>query len=162
MQRNTDVDPTFTILIALTTPTKDEDTVSKAYGVKIISPMGSHTIGKQIVELVDSQLQQPKLEEAKAEAKVEPNPSPKPEPAMELKQATESPTKESESAQEVKQHKESATKSEEQEREAQEELEETRRTTVNDMGSDEEQAPESAQGTNSAEHSHNDWDSESF
>lgn len=49
-----DVDPTFTLLIALTPPTKDEETVSKAYGVQIISPSGSNSIGKQIVELVDS------------------------------------------------------------------------------------------------------------
>lgn len=49
-----DVDPTFTILIALTPPTKDEESVSKAYGVKIISPTNTDPIGKQIVELVKS------------------------------------------------------------------------------------------------------------
>lgn len=49
-----DVDPAFTILIALTPPTKDEESVSRAYGVKIISPTSTNTIGKQIVELVDS------------------------------------------------------------------------------------------------------------
>jgi uncharacterized CHY-type Zn-finger protein len=48
-----DVDPNFTVLIALTPPTREEETVSKAYGVKIVSPTGMSTIGKQIVELVD-------------------------------------------------------------------------------------------------------------
>ena len=87
-------DPTFTILIALTTPTKDEETVSKAYGVKIVSPMGSHTIGKQIVELVDSQLQQAKPEEMKIESKAESNIFP--EPVIELKQGKEDTPKEPE------------------------------------------------------------------
>ena len=49
-----DVDPAFTILITLTPPTKDEESVSRAYGVKIISPTSTNTIGKQIVELVNS------------------------------------------------------------------------------------------------------------
>ena len=49
-----DVDPTITLLIALTPPTKEEETVSKAYGVKIISPLANRSVGKQIIELVDS------------------------------------------------------------------------------------------------------------
>jgi uncharacterized OB-fold protein len=95
-----DVDPTFTILIALTMPTKDEDTVSKAYGVKIISPMGSHTIGKQIAELVDSHLQQTIPVEAKVKSKVESSPSPNPEPVMELKQEIERHSEKPDSEQE--------------------------------------------------------------
>ncbi len=59
-----DIDPTFTLLIALSPPTKDEETVSKAYGVKIISATGSLSIGSQIVELVDSLAKpEPKAEE---------------------------------------------------------------------------------------------------
>ena len=49
-----DVDPAITILIALTPPTKDEESVSRAYGVKIISPTSANPIGKQIVELVNA------------------------------------------------------------------------------------------------------------
>ncbi|MGI0091635.1 MAG: hypothetical protein ACREBS_08000, partial [Nitrososphaerales archaeon] len=50
-----DVDPTFTLLIALTPPSKEEEAVSKAYGVRILSSVGSRSIGEQIVELIDSQ-----------------------------------------------------------------------------------------------------------
>lgn len=49
-----DVNPAFTILIALTPPTKDEEGVSRAYGVKIIAPTTSNPIGRQIAELVNS------------------------------------------------------------------------------------------------------------
>lgn len=49
-----DVNPAFTILIALTPPTKDEESVSRAYGVKIVSPTSLNPIGKQILELVNS------------------------------------------------------------------------------------------------------------
>ena len=49
-----DVDPTFTLLIALTPPSKEEEAVSKAYGVMILSSIESHSIGQQIIELVSS------------------------------------------------------------------------------------------------------------
>jgi uncharacterized CHY-type Zn-finger protein len=57
-----DVDPNLTVLIALTPPTREEETVSRAYGVKIVSPTSMSTIGKQIVELVDSNTAQEKPE----------------------------------------------------------------------------------------------------
>ncbi len=48
-----DVDPTFTLLIALTPPSKEEEGVSKAYGVMIISSTGNRSIGEQIIDLVN-------------------------------------------------------------------------------------------------------------
>lgn len=48
-----DVDPTFTLLIALTPPSKEEEAVSKAYGVMIISSTGTRSIGEQIIDLVN-------------------------------------------------------------------------------------------------------------
>ena len=65
-----DVDPTLTLLIALTPPTKEEESVSKAYGVKIVSPSGKATIGKQIIDLVDS-TRQSLSNEDKADARRE-------------------------------------------------------------------------------------------
>ena len=46
-----DVDPTFTLLIAISPPSKEEEAVSKAYGVKILSSAGGHSIAEQIVGL---------------------------------------------------------------------------------------------------------------
>jgi len=48
-----DVDPTFTLLIALTPPSKEEEAVSKAYAVTIVSSSGSRSIGEQIIDLVN-------------------------------------------------------------------------------------------------------------
>lgn len=48
-----DVDPTFTLLIALTPPSKEEEAVSKAYAVTIVSSTGSRSIGEQIIDLVN-------------------------------------------------------------------------------------------------------------
>jgi uncharacterized CHY-type Zn-finger protein len=50
-----DIDPTQTLLIALSPPTKEEEAVSKAYGVKILSSSGSSPIGEQIGKLLESQ-----------------------------------------------------------------------------------------------------------
>ena len=51
-----DVDPTFTLLIALTPPSKEEEAVSKAYGVMILSSTGTQSIGEQIIGLVEAHL----------------------------------------------------------------------------------------------------------
>jgi hypothetical protein len=48
-----DVDPTFTLLIALTPPSKEEEAVSKAYGVMILSSTAERSIGEQIIDLVN-------------------------------------------------------------------------------------------------------------
>ncbi len=50
-----DIDPTLTLLIALTPPSKEEEAVSKAYGVKILSYAGLSSLGEQIIELLESQ-----------------------------------------------------------------------------------------------------------
>lgn len=68
-----DVDPAFTILIALTPPTRDEESVSRAYGVKIISPTSANPIGKQIVEFVNSP--QPKANDETEESKADTSPT---------------------------------------------------------------------------------------
>jgi uncharacterized CHY-type Zn-finger protein len=52
-----DIDPTFTLLIALSAPTKEEEAVSKAYGVKILYSAGMKSIGEQIVKLVEGEKQ---------------------------------------------------------------------------------------------------------
>ena len=49
-----DIDPTFTLLIALTPPSKEEEAVSKAYGVQILYSSGLMSIGDQISKLVDA------------------------------------------------------------------------------------------------------------
>jgi len=59
-----DVDPTFTLLIALTPPSKEEEAVSKAYGVMIISSTGTRSIGEQIIDLVNHYFGQTKEETA--------------------------------------------------------------------------------------------------
>jgi Thaumarchaeal output domain 1 len=46
-----DIDPTLTILVALTPPSKEQDAVSKAYGVKILSSGNFDSIGQEIVQL---------------------------------------------------------------------------------------------------------------
>ena len=46
-----DVDPTFTLLIALSPPSKEEEAVSKAYGVKILSSAGGRSVAEQIVSM---------------------------------------------------------------------------------------------------------------
>jgi len=61
-----DVDPTFTLLIALTPPSKEEEAVSKAYGVMIVSSTGTKSIGEQIIDLVNEY-----FEKSKPEAKEE-------------------------------------------------------------------------------------------
>jgi uncharacterized CHY-type Zn-finger protein len=52
-----DIDPTFTLLISLSAPSKEEEAVSKAYGVKILYSAGMTPIGDQILKLVDSEKQ---------------------------------------------------------------------------------------------------------
>ncbi len=47
-----DIDPTLTLLIALTPPSKEEEAVSKAYGVTILSYGGLSSLGEQIVDLL--------------------------------------------------------------------------------------------------------------
>jgi hypothetical protein len=59
-----DVDPTFTLLIALTPPSKEEEAVSKAYGVMIVSSNGSRSIGEQIIDLVNDYFQKSRIETA--------------------------------------------------------------------------------------------------
>ncbi len=48
-----DIDPTVTLLIALTPPTKEEEAVSRAYGVKIISSTGLGSFGGNILDLME-------------------------------------------------------------------------------------------------------------
>ncbi len=48
-----DIDPTFTLLIALSPPSKEEEAVSKAYGVKILFSSGKTPVGEQILKLVE-------------------------------------------------------------------------------------------------------------
>lgn len=59
-----DVDPTFTLLIALTPPSKEEEAVSKAYGVMIVSSTGSRSIGEQIIDLVNEYFQKGEPEQS--------------------------------------------------------------------------------------------------
>jgi Thaumarchaeal output domain 1 len=49
-----DIDPTYTLLIALSAPSKEEEAVSKAYGVKILYSSGGVPIGEQILKFIDS------------------------------------------------------------------------------------------------------------
>ncbi len=46
-----DIDPTITLLIALTPASKEQEAVSKAYGVKILSSGSFDSIGEEIVQL---------------------------------------------------------------------------------------------------------------
>ena len=55
-----DVDPTFTLLIALTPPSKEEEAVSKAYGVMILSSTAERSIGEQIIDLVNEHFEKSK------------------------------------------------------------------------------------------------------
>lgn len=48
-----DIDPTYTLLIALSPPSKEEEAVSKAYGVKILHSSANAPIGEQIVKLIE-------------------------------------------------------------------------------------------------------------
>jgi uncharacterized CHY-type Zn-finger protein len=48
-----DIDPTLTLLISLNPPSKEEEAVSKAYGVKILYSAGMTSIGDQILKLVE-------------------------------------------------------------------------------------------------------------
>ena len=64
-----DVDPTFTLLVALTPPSKEEEAVSKAYGVMILSSQGARSIGDQIVDLVNAYFEE--SEKAEKEKKRE-------------------------------------------------------------------------------------------
>jgi uncharacterized CHY-type Zn-finger protein len=48
-----DIDPTYTLLIALSAPSKEEEAVSKAYGVKILYSAGTSSIAEQITKLVE-------------------------------------------------------------------------------------------------------------
>jgi hypothetical protein len=57
-----DVDPTFTLLIALTPPSKEEEAVSKAYGVMILSSTTNRSIGEQIIDLVNEYFEKSKGE----------------------------------------------------------------------------------------------------
>jgi uncharacterized CHY-type Zn-finger protein len=50
-----DIDPTLTLLISLNAPSKEEEAVSKAYGVKILYSAGMTSIGDQILKLAESQ-----------------------------------------------------------------------------------------------------------
>jgi hypothetical protein len=50
-----DVDPSFTLLISLSPPSKEEEAVSKAYGVKILSSVAGHSVADQIVALTVSE-----------------------------------------------------------------------------------------------------------
>ena len=47
-----DIDPTFTLLISLSPPSKEEEAVSKAYGVKILYSSGSTPVADQILKLI--------------------------------------------------------------------------------------------------------------
>jgi predicted RNA-binding Zn-ribbon protein involved in translation (DUF1610 family) len=47
-----DIDPTLTFLITLTPASKEEEAVSKAYGVQILYATGAHSIGEQLMELL--------------------------------------------------------------------------------------------------------------
>lgn len=48
-----DIDPTLTLLISLSAPSKAEEAVSKAYGVKILFPSGTVPLGEQIIRLLE-------------------------------------------------------------------------------------------------------------
>jgi hypothetical protein len=48
-----DIDPTLTLLIALTPPSKEQEAVSKAYGVKILSSGTFDLVGAEIVKLAE-------------------------------------------------------------------------------------------------------------
>ena len=49
-----DIDPSFTLLITLSPPTKDQDAVATAYGVRILYAAGLIPIAQQIVDLMGS------------------------------------------------------------------------------------------------------------
>jgi hypothetical protein len=68
-----DVDPTFTLLIALTPPSKEEEAVSKAYGVMIVSSSGTRSIGEQIIDLVNNYFEGSKSEPPAEEQKISPS-----------------------------------------------------------------------------------------
>ena len=138
-----DVDPTFTLLIALTTPTKDEETVSKAYGVQIVYPTGSSSIGKQIVELVDSKFQGNRgLPEVQPKIDAEPQETNQQEPRQ------EKPV-------DLKDH-ETIGKSKDEESRNKEEIEEV---PVKEPSESVKGSSEEGESHNS---NHGDWDSENF
>jgi hypothetical protein len=64
-----DVDPSFTLLIALSLPSKEEEAVSKAYGVKILSSIAGHSVADQIAALATSE--EPRAEEIEEEPQPE-------------------------------------------------------------------------------------------
>lgn len=47
-----DIDPTITLLLALTSPSKEEEAVAKAYGVKILSSGGQASLVQQTAALI--------------------------------------------------------------------------------------------------------------
>jgi predicted amidophosphoribosyltransferase len=65
-----DVDPSFTLLISLSPPSKEEEAVSKAYGVKILSSVAGHSVADQIVALASSE----EHKTVEAQEKVQPEP----------------------------------------------------------------------------------------
>jgi uncharacterized protein YbaR (Trm112 family) len=49
-----DIEPTLTLLIALTPPSKEQEAVSKAYGVTILPYGGLSSLGEKIMDLLES------------------------------------------------------------------------------------------------------------
>ena len=47
-----DIDPSATLLIALTPPSKEEEAVAKAYGVRLLSTGGRQTLAEQVATIV--------------------------------------------------------------------------------------------------------------
>jgi hypothetical protein len=48
-----DIDPTLTLLIALTSPSKEEEAVSKAYGVRILTSNGTKSVSEEMLDLYE-------------------------------------------------------------------------------------------------------------
>ena len=48
-----DVDPSHTLLVTLTPPSKEEEAVSKAYGVKILCSTGTQSLAEQIYKILN-------------------------------------------------------------------------------------------------------------
>ncbi len=60
-----DIDPTLTLLIALSPPSREEEAVSKAYGVQIIFSSGLTPVGEQIQKLLDKETSSSEVDEGR-------------------------------------------------------------------------------------------------
>jgi len=156
-----DVDPTITLLIALTPPTKEEETVSKAYGVKIISPVATSSIGKQIVELADSMPKENNSDRARKEVVIESILDPRDQEEINPKREEAKTSKTPESKQE-KTDAADDSKTERRKRKDENFLEDTQSYTSNPE-TDEEEGRETMDAEQDPRNTdRNNWDSESF